>query len=151
MRNEIIELAKVRLEEMLTFFGVNTTVEIADDGERVELMVPIDDGGRLIGRHGETLHAFQQILNSIVRRQSKEPLFIGVDIAGYKKARTEAIEARAREAAERVLETGKSVTLKPMPPAERRIVHSVMAEFPEIETGSIGEDPQRQVVISKRT
>jgi spoIIIJ-associated protein len=150
VRNDVIALAKLRLEELLTFFEVNTTVEVTDDGEQIELLVPVDDGGRLIGRHGETLRAFQQIINTIVRGQTKEPIFISVDIAGYKKARTEAIETRAREAAERVIETGKPITLKPMLPAERRIVHNVLGEFPDIITESIGEDPNRQVVIKKR-
>src|SRR5690348_10097669 len=96
-REDSIALAKVRLEELLTFFGINTRVQVDDADERVELLVETEGSGHLIGHHGENLRALQYLLNMMLRGRSDEALRVSVDIGGYKKSRAEAVEARARE------------------------------------------------------
>lgn len=146
-REDSIALAKVRLEEVLTFFGVNTSVKIEEADDRVELLVEAPDSAQLIGHRGENLRALQHVLNMILRNQTDERVYWGVDIAGYKKARGEAVMTKAREQALKVIETGESVTLSPMNAAERRLVHMVVAELEGAESESAGTDPKRYVVI----
>lgn len=146
-REDAIALAKVRLEEVLTFFGINTSVQVDEQEDRVELLVETGDGAHLIGHRGENLRALQHILNMILRNQSPERVYWGVDIAGYKKARAEAIIERTNEQIAKVIETGESLMLAPMNPAERRIVHTVVGENAGVVSESTGADPKRRVVI----
>jgi spoIIIJ-associated protein len=147
MRDDAIALAKMRLEDMLSFFGLNAKVAVAEEGDTVELSVEADTTGRLIGHHGENLRALQYILNQIVRMHTDERLFLSVDIGGYKKARAEQLTEQATAAAEKVLSSGEVVELKPMNAAERRIVHTALGEISGVTTESAGEDPHRYVVI----
>lgn len=153
MNIEKLALAKLRCEELLMFFGVNTTVRAEENENTIELSVePTEATSLLIGRHGETLHALQHLLNMILSTQGEEPserTYINLDIAGYKQARTEQLMTKAKQAAEEVESSGEEKTLRPMNPAERRIVHMALAEVAGITTESIGRDPQRRIVIKK--
>lgn len=150
MSSDLAALGKLRLEELLTFFGVNTKVKVKEEDGRIELEVEDpNDSGRLIGRHGETLQALQHLINMMVRNQSGEQVRVGVDISGYKKARGETLAAKAKETAAKVLESGKPVTLPPMNSGERRMVHMAVSEIEGIETESAGEPPRRYVIIKK--
>lgn len=146
-REDSIVLAKVRLEELLTFFGINTRVQVEEADDRVELLVETDDSGHLIGHHGENLRAIQYLVNMMLRGQSQDQLRVGVDIGGYKKSRAEAVMARAREQVAQVIESGKSLNLPPMPAAERRAVHMVVSETDGVISESAGYEPKRYVVI----
>lgn len=146
-REDAIALAKVRLEEVLTFFGINTSVQVDEQADRVELLVETGESAQLIGHHGENLRALQHLLNMILRNQSSERVYMGIDIGGYKKARSEAVMAKARVDAQKVLETGNSLTLAPMNAAERRLVHMVVAELDGLSSESTGQEPKRSVII----
>jgi spoIIIJ-associated protein len=135
--------AKQHLEDLLTFFGVNTTVQVSENGETIELMVDTDDGGHLIGHRGETLAAIQHLMNMIMRQESEERLYIHVDIGGYRRARLDKLEAQARELAQQVI-------LPPMNPAERRHIHSLLSDNESVTTESRGEGTGRRLVIKKR-
>ena len=147
MKEETLALAKLRLEEILTFFEVNPSVSVASDGDTLEMKVDADKTGRLIGHKGENLYALQQLMNAIVRAQSDERVFVNVDIADYKKERAEHLAEKVRADAQKVIETGEPRSLRPMTAAERRIVHMTLAEIPEVTTESEGEGPKRRVVI----
>lgn len=149
MKDDVTALAKVRLEELLTFFGINTSVKVAEQDERVELRVEAPDSAKLIGHHGENLRAIQHLLNMMLRGSNHERTFVDVDVDGYKKARGEQIMTKATVTAKTVLETGQAATLEPMNPAERRLVHMAVAEIEGILTESAGEGPRRHVVIKK--
>lgn len=147
MNAELIDYAKNQLEELLTFFGLNTTVTVERDGENVELQVPADTAGRLIGHHGETLRAIQHIINMMVRAKTRERVYVSVDIAGYKQARAEALTAQALAAADKAVGDNEKQELRPMTPAERRIVHMALSERSDVTTESAGEGTDRRVVI----
>ena len=152
-REDVIALAKVRLEEMLSFFGYNVHAEVVELDGDVELRVPSDDSGRLIGHHGETLRAIQHIINMIVRNatsHSHEHLYISVDIAGYKQARAKALGEQGIAAADRVAASGEEQALAPMSAAERRMVHMAIADRTDVVTESRGEEPKRFIVIKPR-
>ena len=146
--NETTLIAKQRLEELVSFFGANADVEaeLTDDG--IELNIPASPvSPRLIGHRGETLRALEYILNQMIKRVDGTSPRVLVDIAGYKQARKEALQLLARELAERVKDTGAEEELKPMNPAERRIVHMTLREIEGVESESRGEDRDRRIVV----
>ncbi|MSQ40108.1 MAG: protein jag [Dehalococcoidia bacterium] len=106
-----------------------------------------DDSGLLIGRRGETLRAFQFLLNHILSHQMGERVLVTVDVERYRERHQEKLEARALGLAERVAATGRSITMEPMPASDRRIVHMALAGHPRVTTESIGEGEERQLTI----
>ncbi len=150
MNDDLLALAKLRLEEILAFFGLNVKVAAEQNDNAIELAVNADDTGHLIGHRGETLQALQQLMNAIVRAQTTERVFVNIDISDYKKGRAEHLTTKVQEDAQKVIETGEPKFLRPMNPAERRIVHMALAEIPEVETESEGEGHERRVVIRKK-
>lgn len=143
------EEAKRRLEELISFFGVNADASVAESDGRVELSVLSDTTGRLIGHRGETLRAIEYLVNMIMK-EAAPGVRVGVDIGGYRQAQAHQLQTYAVGVAEKVIETGEEAVLRPMTAAERRLVHMALAELSGVETESRGEDPQRQVVIKKR-
>jgi spoIIIJ-associated protein len=109
-----------------------------------------EDLGVLIGRRGSTLASVQYLVNLIVSRHFKGNAPFAVDVEGYRRRREESLRALAARMAERVRETGRSITLEPMPANERRIVHLALAEDPTVATSSVGEGESRKVAISVR-
>jgi spoIIIJ-associated protein len=109
-----------------------------------------EDLGILIGRRGDTLANLQYIVNLIVSRRTKARAAFAVDVEGYRRRREEGLERLALRMAERVRRTGETVTLEPMPPSERRIVHLALAEDSSVVTSSMGEGEARKVSIAPR-
>lgn len=151
---QVAELAKETLDTLLGHMGLSAVVEArqpvqAEEGApAVTLDITGNDLGILIGRRGETLSSLQYVLNLMVSRRIKAHAGVNVDVEGYKERRTEALRALAQRMAERVRETGRSVTLEPMPPSERRIVHLALKDMPDVTTYSVGEGEARKVSIS---
>jgi len=108
------------------------------------------DLGLLIGRRGDTLLSLQYIVNLIVSRRYPGKGGVTVDVEHYRHRREELILSLARRMADRVRETGNPITLEPMIPFERRLVHMAFADDPDLVTNSIGEGDNRKVVISSR-
>ena len=102
----------------------------------------------LIGYRGEVLNDFQTLLNAVLRNKLRTGLKVIVDVCGYKKERQKTLEELAERVAENVIKTRKQVTLEPMRPYERKIIHSKLQENPKIKTYSIGEEPHRRIVVS---
>ncbi len=149
MKADATTLAKLRLEELLAFLGFNVHAGVEETERGINLTVEIPDSGHVIGYRGENLHALQYLVNQMVHTQADEPIYVSIDISGYKKARAEQLAVEATQLAEAVKETGKDKIMKPMNPAERRLVHMALAEVDGVVTESIGEGPRRRVVIRK--
>jgi len=153
---EDVAKAVTALETLLTHMDVQATVtartpETAGDGiglTEAVLDVDGDDLGILIGRRGQTLASLQYIVNLIVSKQTNRRVAFAVDVDGYRRRREEALVGLAKRTAARVRGTGRSVTLEPMPPNERRIVHLALADDPAVMTVSIGEGEARKVAIT---
>jgi spoIIIJ-associated protein len=146
--NDTTQVAKQRLEELVSFFGANVDVEatLTDDGIELNIeTTPISP--RLIGHRGETLRAIEFLVNQMVKHHDGESPRVLVDVAGYKQARRESLTQLAQEIAGRVKDTGAEEELKPMNPAERRIVHMALREIDGVETESRGSDRERRIVI----
>ena len=145
---EMAATAKRRLEELVSFFGINADVTARESDEGIALDITASaQTPRLIGYHGETLRAIEFLINQIIKRADGSSPRISVDVAGYKQQRREALEAKAREAAGRVIASQAEEELPPMNPAERRIVHMAVRDIPGIATESRGEDRERRIVI----
>jgi spoIIIJ-associated protein len=144
------------LETLLQHVGLEATVtprepETAGDGiGMIQAVLDVDgeDLGLLIGRRGQTLASLQYLLNLICAKKIGKRVAFGVDVDGYRRRREESLVSLARRTASRVRSTGRSVTLEPMPPNERRIIHLALAEEPEIVTVSIGEGEGRKVAVT---
>lgn len=109
-----------------------------------------ENAGFLIGYRGETLYAFQTLLTSIANKGVEARVFLRLDIENYKSKREKTLQELARKNAEIVMKTGKTITLEPMQAYERKIIHSFLQENPKVETRSIGQEPRRRIVISKK-
>lgn len=150
---EVGQAAQVRelLERTAAVAGAAATVEIdeGDDGIVATLVGP--DLGVLIGRHGQTIDALQYLANAIGHRAyGDERLPVVVDAAGYRARRTATLEQLARRSAEQASATGARVELEPMTAVERKIVHELLKDDPEVATASEGTEPNRFVVILPR-
>ena len=106
-----------------------------------------DDLSILIGRHSETLNAIQYISSLIICRELGRWVPILIDIQGYRERRERQLRQLAKRMAEQAISTGHRQVLEPMPANERRVIHLELREHPEVETLSIGEEPNRKVTI----
>ncbi len=144
--------AKVFLESLLGTLGINADVTVSD-GEEGEMCLDIEGEGTgmLIGHHGETLDALQYLTSLANTRGADEEnrkRRVTVDIGGYREKRAETLRTLARRMSARVLKYKRSVTLEPMNPYERRIIHSEVQNIEGVTTHSIGTDTDRRIVIS---
>ena len=144
-------LALVALNNILATSGVNVTctVRTADDPEAGGPIIDIsgDDSGLLIGRRGQSLQSLQFIVNLIVRNEFGEGVRVVLDVERYRQRRESSLKDMANKVAERVSQTGRSITLEPMSAADRRIVHLTLAERGDVSTESVGFGEDRKVSI----
>ena len=106
--------------------------------------------GNLIGYRGEALYALENILKAIANKKSENRVILRLDIENYKQKREKTLQELAIKKAKIVEKTGKLITLEPMQAYERKIIHSVLQNNPKVETRSIGQEPRRRIVISKK-
>ena len=146
------EKAKNNVKEFLEDFIKNLPegAKYIIDSDEKGLNVDISNEklGFLIGYRGETLYALQSILSAVASKNLEQKIRVILDIEGYKAKREKTLEDLAEKVAKTVIKTRKSVTLEPMQPYERKIIHSKLQGNLRVETVSIGEEPHRKVVIS---
>jgi spoIIIJ-associated protein len=159
--DEVVQITKEVVEELLRLMGLKAVVMMRgleprgsrtpDDGTPTcTADVSGDDLGILIGRRGENLTALQYVTNLIVSHKTESDIRVVVDVEHYLVRRYESLRGLALRMGERVKQSGSPITLEPMPPHERRIVHLTLAEDPGVSTVSIGEGEERRVVISPK-
>ncbi len=144
---ESITFAKKYLEDLLSFFGLNTDVHATHEDDVIELDIPSTHmNGFLIGQQGDTMRALQYMVSNTLKCKGYEYSRVNVDIADYKKQRNERLAGQVKLWIEEVKKSGDAKELKPMSPAERRVVHQVASEY-GLETESIGEGRTRRVIL----
>jgi spoIIIJ-associated protein len=150
--DEIADAAVSAIQSVLASFGIQASIDEyeGDEGEIILDIVGGGDLGILIGRHGRTLDAMQVVVSAITGRTVGRRYPIVVDVEGYRGRRREKLEDMAKRTADRVARQGRPVKLRPMNSYERRVVHMALREDRRVVTGSEGEDPFRQVVISPK-
>lgn len=145
---ESIQYAKKYLEDILSFFGLNTDVyATTEDGEVIELQVPSTHlNGFLIGQNGDTVRALQFMVSNALKNNGYEVTRVNVDVADYKKQRSDRLAQQAEQWIKQVQESGEPMHLQPMNPADRRTVHKVASDAGLV-TESEGEFRDRHIVL----
>lgn len=145
---EAILYAKKYIEDLLSFFGLNTDVyATTEDNEVIELDIPSTHlNGFLIGQRGDTLRSLQYTVSTALKNQNYSHTRVNVDVAGYKKQHAERIAKQAEDWFEEVKSSGKAKDLAPMSPADRRVVHKAAEDY-GLTTESVGEGRDRHIVI----
>ena len=146
------ELAADFLEGLLERMGIAATVEPAMEAGTMYVDVigesPDDeDMGLLIGRHGQTLEALQELARAVIGQRLEVRPRVVVDVEDYRKRQLDRLTARVRDTAERVAQTGRSENLEPMNAFLRKVVHDTVADVSGAESSSEGEGVDRRVVI----
>jgi spoIIIJ-associated protein len=151
---EALAAGKDILENLMRLMGFQVTVEIrAGDTSRLNVIGEGDEKealGALIGRKGERLSALQHLVNLMLSRRMGDWTRVLVDVEDYRGRRERQLVEIARRAAERVGETGKMLQLEPMSALERRWIHIALRDNPDVATQSIGEEPNRRVIVLPR-
>lgn len=133
--------------DILDKMDIDATISVSETEDTVKVDISGENVGLLIGRRGETLDSIQYLTSLVVNKGREDFKRVIVDVEGYRKKREETLIALAYRMANKVEKYKKSVTLEPMTPYERRIIHSALQERFTIETVSVGEEPNRKVVI----
>ena len=153
--DEQADIAAEFVEGLLERMGISASIEpnLEDGTMYVDVLGsgPEDeDMGLLIGRHGQTLEALQELTRIVVSQRTEERCRVVVDVEDYKKRQRDRLEARARDVAKRVVRSGGEQELEPMNPYDRKVVHDAVASVAGAESSSRGEEPERRVVIRRK-
>ncbi len=151
---EALQAATTVVRDILERIRVRATVVSSierpeDPKEQSTIHVEIrgDDLSILIGRHSETLNALQYITNLIVGKELGRWVPLSIDVQGYRERRERQLRQMARRTAEQVVQSGRKLSLEPMPPNERRLIHLELRDHPDVTTESVGDEPNRKVTI----
>ncbi len=150
LKFNVVNLAKDFLEKVFKAMNVEAKVLVVYDEENatVDINVVGDDMGVLIGKRGQTLDSLQYLVSLILNKESEGYLKVKLDTENYRERRKETLENLGRNIAFKVKRTKKPVSLEPMNPYERRIIHSALQNDKFVETHSEGEEPYRRVVVT---
>jgi spoIIIJ-associated protein len=144
---EAILYAKKYLEDLLSFFGLNTDIYATSDDEVIQLSVPSTHmNGFLIGQRGENMRSFQYLISTALKNNNYAHTRINVDIADYKKQRADRLREKAEDWVKQVRDSGEQLDLQPMNAADRRVVHKLANEYGLV-TESVGEGRDRHIVL----
>lgn len=134
------------LELVARSIKATCTVTVEQRDDRLVATLGGPDLGLLIGRHGQTIDALQYLANALAHRRGSE-IRVVIDAAGYRARREAALRVLAERSAEQASATGRPVSLEPMTAVERKVVHELLKDDPEVETTSEGTEPNRYVVV----
>jgi len=144
------DYAKEFLSSVIEKIGVNAELLSEEQDDNIYVELKGEDIGILIGRRGETLDALQYLTSLVVNKNSNTYKRVILDTKNYRKKREETLVKLAERLAERVVRHRKTLTLEPMNPYERRIIHSALQNNKHVRTYSVGDEPNRKVVITTR-
>ncbi len=152
MSEEAINKAKQNLGDFLNVFlkqisDEELTYNIEDDKYYIYVNIEGEKTNSLIGYRGENLNALQTLLGAISNKNIEEKTRVILDISGYRAKRKKVLEELAEKVSKTVIKTRKKVTLEPMSAYERKIIHSKLQNHPKVTTESVGEEPNRKIVV----
>lgn len=147
-RDKSIEMAQKFLEDVLSFFGLNTVVHSSVDEDVIELSVPSTHlNGFLIGQHGETLRALQALVSTMLKSSVAELNRVNIDVADYKKQRADNLRDQLADWVKTVRDKKEPLALKPMNSADRRTIHKGLEDYSDVTSHSEGEARDRHIVL----
>lgn len=149
-KSSIEDVAKDFLQEVFNAMDLAVVVDVKYDefDKNMDIDLSGDEMGILIGKRGQTLDSIQYLTNLVVNKSSEDKIHVKVDTEDYRRRRKQTLENLAKNMASKVKRTRRSVSLEPMNPYERRIIHSALQNDKYVATHSEGEEPFRKVVIT---
>ncbi|WP_175637929.1 RNA-binding cell elongation regulator Jag/EloR [Metabacillus schmidteae] len=138
------------LSDIVQKMGINADIDVKQTGKTINIQLSGDKMSVLIGKRGQTLNSLQYLTQLVANRNSNHYIQIILDAENYREKRKETLKLLAEKLAKQVIRTSKNVSLEPMPSSERKVIHAALAEFREIKTYSVGEEPNRHLVISPK-
>lgn len=147
-KKSIEEVAKEFLQDVFEAMKIQATVQINIHEDMMDVDLSGDEMGILIGKRGQTLDSLQYLLSLVVNKESENYVKVKVDTENYRQRRKETLESLARNIAFKVKRTKRPVSLEPMNPFERRVIHSALQNDKYVTTRSEGEEPYRHVIVS---
>lgn len=149
-KSSVADVAKDFLKDVFEAMNMAVVVDVKYDEENKNIDIELsgDEMGVLIGKRGQTLDSLQYIISLVVNKESDSYIRIKVDTENYRERRKATLENLAKNLAYKVKRTRRPVSLEPMNPYERRVIHSVLQNDRYVETHSEGEEPYRKVVIT---
>lgn len=139
------------LKNVTEKMGVQVAIRVTEEADHLSVAMMGDTLGILIGRRGDTLDALQYLVSLQVNKNREGYMRVSLDTENYRAKREEALTRLAQRMAARARKTGRRVTLEPMNPYERRVLHSALQNNPYVTTHSEGEEPYRRVVITLKS
>ncbi|MBQ3584951.1 MAG: protein jag [Lachnospiraceae bacterium] len=145
----VVEAAREFLEKVFDAMKLDVKIEInyMENERTVEINLAGDEMGLLIGKRGQTIDSLQYLVSLVVNKESKEYLRVKVDTEDYRRRRKVTLEELAKNIAYKVKRTKRPVSLEPMNPYERRIIHSALQDDKYVTTKSEGEEPYRHIIV----
>lgn len=138
------------LSDVISKMGIKADISIRQTGKVLYIQLSGDKMAMLIGKRGQTLNSLQYLTQLVANRNSNHYLQIILDAENYREKRKDILKQLAGNLAKQAIRTSKNVSLEPMPSYERKIIHAALAQFKEIKTYSVGEEPNRHLVISPK-
>ena len=148
--NDLVDFIKESIIEITKLMGMTVNLEVRRREENITIKIFSDHNAVLIGKNGSTIEALQTIIRQIVQNETKEFIGIILDVENYKEKRVKSLEYLAKKVAREVKETKVETKLDSMNSYERRIIHSTLAENKYVYTESVGEEPNRCVVVKPK-
>ena len=152
MEETPLQKAEKYVKSVMEKFGIETEIKasVEDETVNIEIIGDSEAVGKVIGRRGDTLDALQYLTSLVVNKDEQDYIRVTIDTENYRGKREETLIKLAKRMAGVVSRSRKSVTLEPMNPNERRIIHSALQEYRNITTYSTGKDPNRCIVITTK-
>ena len=148
-KESLVDITKEYLDELFEAMGIKTVCDIQFDEENNKMDIDLsgDNMGILIGKRGQTLDSLQYLISLFVNKNSENYVKVQLDTENYRERRKKTLENLARNIAYKVKRSRRSVSLEPMNPYERRIIHSALQNDRYVATKSEGDEPYRHVVV----
>jgi spoIIIJ-associated protein len=146
--DDLLPRAREILEQLLAKMQEPATVTVTQEEDRINLLIATDDAGLLIGKQGQTLDALQYLVTKMLAKQTRKKVRISIDVEAYRARHNEALALLAQKYGEKVKRSGRPITLNPMNPYDRRIVHMALQGDKDLKTISRGEGLYKKVIIS---
>ena len=149
VKRNAAEDARVFLQDVLKAMNITAELEISEENNKLSINISGDKMGLVIGYRGETLDSLQYLTSLVVNKnQDDEYIRVSIDTENYRRKREETLKRVAQKTAYKVKKSGRPYKLEPMNPYERRIIHSTLQGYNDINTYSEGEEPFRRVIVS---
>jgi len=148
LEEDLLTEAQEILENLLAKMQEQAKVSVHREEDRISLRIETPGAGLLIGKQGQTLDALQYLVTKMLAKRSRRKVRISIDVEAYRARHNEALVHLAQNYGEKVKKSGKPITLNPMNPYDRRIVHLALQEDRDLKTSSRGEGLYKKVVIS---